>query len=317
VSRLIVRRLLLGVVTLWLVSIVVFAATQALPGDAALIKLGRDQTPQALAQIRNQLHLNQSKVQQYFNWVGDTAQGNLGNSFASGQSVSSTINSALGNTLILVLFSALVGFPLALGIGIWSAVKRDRAFDHVSTVVLLVIAALPEFVLGIGLILLFSTSVFHWFPAVSTLDPSKSTFAQLNMVILPALTLGLAVAPYVGRMIRASMIEVLESDYVAMARLKGLRERRVILRHAFVNGSGPTLQASAIALAYLAGGVVVVEAVFRYPGLGTELINAVKSRDVPVVQAITLIFASVYIVVNIVADVLTVLVTPRLRTASR
>jgi peptide/nickel transport system permease protein len=195
-----------------------------------------------------------------------------------------------------------------------SALKRDRVFDHGTTIALLVIAALPEFVLGILLILLFSTSVFRIFPAVSILTPGQQAITQPKELVLPVITLALAIAPYVGRMIRASMIEVLESDYVAMARLKGVSERRVVLHHALINGAGPSLQATAIALAYLAGGVVVIEAVFRYPGLGTVLVSAVQARDVPVIQAVTIMFASVYVIVNILADVLTVLVTPRLRT---
>lgn len=314
-ARFLTRRILLGLLTLLLVSIVVFAATQALPGDAAVLKLARDQTPAAVAALRAHFHLNQSIFSQYFGWLGNTLQGNLGTSFTQNVPVSHVINESLGNTLVLAAYAAIIGLPLAFFMGIMSAVKRDRVFDHGATVGLLVIAALPEFVLGILLILLFSTSVFKIFPAVSILNPAQPAFTQFKQVALPAITLALAIAPYVGRMIRASMIEVLESDYVSMARLKGVSERRVVLHHALINGAGPSIQASAIALAYLAGGVVVVEAVFRYPGLGSALVGAVQSRDIPVVQAITLIFASVYVVVNIVADVITVLATPRLRTA--
>ena len=314
-ARFLIRRILLGLLTLLAVSIVVFLATQALPGDAAVQKLARAQTPQSLAALRAHFHLNESLPAQYWGWLSDTLQGNLGNSFLQDQPVTHVLSTYLGNTVVLALYAALIGLPLALFIGIVSAVKRDHLFDHLSTVGLLVLAALPEFVLGILLILLFSTSVFRIFPAVSILNPSQPTFTQFKDVALPSITLALAIAPYVGRMIRASMIEVLESDYVSMARLKGVKEWRVVIHHALLNGAGPSIQATAIALAYLAGGVVVVEAVFRYPGLGSELVSAVQGRDIPVVQAIVLIFAAVYVVVNILADLITVLVTPRLRTA--
>jgi peptide/nickel transport system permease protein len=314
-TRFLIRRIVLGLLTLLLVSIIVFAATQALPGDAAVIKLARAQTPQALAALRAHFHLNESVFSQYFGWLGNTLQGNLGTSFLQGIPVSTVVSQSLGNTVVLAVCAAVIGLPLAFVIGIVSAMKRGRLFDNVSTVVLLATAALPEFVLGILLILLFSTSVFRLFPAVSILNPGESAWGQLKDVALPAITLALAIAPYVGRMIRASMIEVLESDYVSMARLKGVKEWRVVLRHALVNGSGPSIQATAIALAYLAGGVVVVESVFRYPGLGSQLVSSVQTRDIPVVQAIVLFFAAFYVVVNIVADMITVLITPRLRTA--
>lgn len=314
-ARFMIRRILLGVLTLLAVSLIVFMATQALPGDAAVQKLARAQTPQALAALRAHFHLNEPLFAQYFLWLGNFIRGDFGTSFLQSVPVTQVISSALGNTVVLALYAAVIGLPLAFVIGIVSAVKRDRTFDNLSTVGLLVLAALPEFVLGILLILLFSTSVFRIFPAVSILNPAQSTFTQFNLVILPAVTLALAIAPYVGRMIRASMIEVLESDYVSMARLKGVKEWRVVLRHALVNGAGPSIQATAIALAYLAGGVVVVESVFRYPGLGSELVSAVQGRDIPVVQAIVLIFAAFYVVVNILADLVTVLITPRLRTA--
>ena len=228
-ARFLIRRTLLGLLTLLFVSIVVFAATQALPGDAAVIKLARAQTPQALAALRVHFHLNESVFGQYFGWLGNTLQGNLGTSFLQSVPVTQLIGNALGNTVVLALYAAVIGLPLALFMGIMSAVKRGRLFDDLATVGLLVVAALPEFVLGILLILLLSTSVFRVFPAVSILNPGQSALTQLKDVALPAITLALAVAPYVGRMIRASMIEVLESDYVSMARLKGVKEWRVVL----------------------------------------------------------------------------------------
>jgi peptide/nickel transport system permease protein len=315
-ARFLIRRILLGLLTLLIVSVIVFVATQALPGDAAVLKLGRTRTPQALAALRAHFHLNQPIYAQYWGWLIDTVQGNLGNSFLQNVPVTQVLSSSAGNTFWLALYAAAVGLPLGYVIGIVSAVKRGRTFDNVSTVAMLVIAAIPDFVLGILMILLFAVSVFRLFPAVSLLNTSQSAATQLHYVFLPALTLALVTAPYVARMIRASMIEVLESDYISMARLKGVKEWRVVMHHALVNGAGPSLQVTAISLAYLAGGVVVVESVFRYPGLGSELVQAVLARDLPVIQAIVLIFAAVYVGVNIIADLITIMITPRLRTAA-
>jgi peptide/nickel transport system permease protein len=181
----------------------------------------------------------------------------------------------------------------------------------------LVFAALPEFVIGIALVLLFATSVFHVLPAVSLIPPGDHAWNHFNVVILPAATLVLAVTPYISRIMRGSMVEVLESDYVTMARLKGLPERTVMLRHALPNAIVPAIQVSALQLAWMAGGVVVVEFVFSFPGIGAALVDAVGNRDVPTVQALSLIIAAVYVVLNLAADVTTILVTPRLRTAGR
>jgi peptide/nickel transport system permease protein len=231
--------------------------------------------------------------------------------------VSTLLSGRIGNSAFLVLVAALVAVPLSIALGVWMAMKRDRAADHVGSTVSLVLAALPEFVIGIGLVLLFATSVFHLLPAVSLIPPGDHAWQHINVVILPAATLVLAVTPYISRIMRGSMIEVLESDYVTMARLKGLSERTVIWRHAVPNAIVPAIQVSALQLAWMAGGVVVVEFVFSYPGVGASLVDAVGNRDVPVVQALTLIIAAVYVVLNLGADVATILVTPRLRTAGR
>jgi peptide/nickel transport system permease protein len=313
-TKLVLRRVGLGIVIMFVVSILVFLATQALPGDAAVAKLGRNATPESLKAFREQFHLDKPLVSQYFAWVGNLLQGHFGQSLASSTSVSSLIGQRIQNSLVLLIVAALIGIPLGLGVGVVAATKRDTAFDHVTSLVTLALAALPEFVIGIALVVLFATNVWHVFPAASILDPDRSAWGQLKFVFLPALTLALAIAPYIARMVRASMIEVLESDYVAMARLKGLKEHRVVMRHAFVNASGPTLQVLALVLAYLAGGVVVVETVFQYPGIGLALVNAIQNRDLPVVQALVLLIALVYTVLNIGADVVTTMVSPRLRT---
>jgi peptide/nickel transport system permease protein len=316
-TRFIVRRVILGIITLFAVSVIVFAATQALPGNAARAILGKDATPARVAALERQLHLNESVFAQYTHWLGNILTGDLGTSAATQQPVTQLLSGRLANSAFLVLLAAVVAIPLSIAFGSWMAMRRDTAVDYVGSTVSLVFAALPEFVIGIALVLLLATSVFHVFPAVSLIPPGDHAWDHLNVVILPAATLVLAVVPYISRIMRGSMVEVLESDYVTMARLKGLPERTVMVRHALPNAIVPAIQVSALQLAWMAGGVVIVEFVFSFPGIGALLVDAVGNRDVPTVQALALIIAAVYVVLNLAADVATILVTPRLRTAGR
>jgi peptide/nickel transport system permease protein len=316
-TRFLLRRVLLGLLILLLVSIVVFAATQALPGNAARAILGRNATPARLAALSRQLHLNESPVSQYLHWLGGVLTGNFGTSAATQQPVSQLLSARIDNSAFLVLISAVVALPLSIVLGVWMAVKRDKPTDHILSMATLALASLPEFVIGIGLILLLATNLSHLFPAVSLIPPGQHAWNVPNAVVLPAATLVLAVTPYISRIMRGSMIEVLESEYVTMARLKGLSNRTVIWRHAVPNAIVPAIQVSALQLAYLAGGVVLVEYVFTFPGIGSALVDAVGNRDIPVVQALVIIIAAVYVFVNLVADLLTIVVTPRLRTAGR
>jgi peptide/nickel transport system permease protein len=316
-AKLIARRLALGVLTLFLISLVVYAAVLALPGDAATAILGREATPDRVAALRDQLNLNDSVISQYLSWIGGVLTGSFGESAATQQPVSELLSDRVANTAFLVFVAAVVAVPLSIGIGVWTAMRRDRSVDHVVSTSTLVLAALPEFVIGIGLILLFATSLFHWFPAVSLLAPDEKAWSNPSVVVLPAATLVLAVTPYISRIMRGSMIEVLESEYVTMARLKGLAERTVIWRHAVPNAIVPAIQVTALQLAWMAGGVVVVEFVFSYPGIGSAFIDAVDNRDMPVVQTITMLAAGIYVVLNLLADLATIAVTPRLRTEAR
>ncbi len=316
-TRFLGRRVLFGLLTLLLVSIVVFAATQALPGNAARAILGRNATPATLAALTQQLHLNQPVVSQYLHWLGGVIHGDFGTSAATQQPVTQLLSDRLDNSAFLVLVSALIALPLSIFLGVIMAVRRDRPTDHALSLSTLTLAALPEFVIGIALVLLFATNVSHILPAVSIIPPGEHAWNVPKTVILPAATLILAVTPYISRIMRGSMVEVLESEYVTMARLKGLPNRTVIWRHAVPNAIVPAIQVSALQLAYMAGGVVVVEFVFSFPGIGAQLVDSVGNRDVPVVQALTLIIAAVYVVVNLAADLITIMVTPRLRTAGR
>ncbi len=313
IGRLILRRIALGLLTLLLVSIVVFAATQILPGDAARAVLGRSATPQSLAVLREQLHLDRPATSQYGIWLAGVFSGHLGTSLVNGHSVASQIGPRLANSFMLLLLVGIVGIPPSVAVGIFAAVRRGGRADTAISVVALALAASPEFVIAIGLIVLLSTVVLHWLPPVSMVPPGTSILARPRILILPVLTLVLVCFPYIFRMMRASMIEVLESDYMEMAKLKGLSVGRLIFLHALPNAIAPTIQVVALTFAYLAGGVVVVEFVFGFPGIGQGLVNAVVTRDIPTIQCIVVLLAAFYITVNIFADVVAVGVTPRLR----
>lgn len=308
-----VRRVLHAVMVFVAVSIVVFVATQAL-GDPARAILGKDATPEQLAALRSTLNLDSPPLNQYFNWLGGLMQGSFGDSLAAQQPVTELLGSRLANSGVLMLCAAVISTPLAIAIGSWAAVRRGKLADEVTSSLSLLLASLPEFVVGVLLVMLFATTVMHALPAVSMVTPGDGPWSTPLILILPTVTLVISVAPYTASMMRASMIEVLESGYVEMARLKGLPERIVLMRHALPNAIGPVFQVIALNLAYLAGGVVLVEFVFNYPGIGSALLSAVKAHDLPVVQALAMLIAGLYVVFNLVADIGTILVTPRLRT---
>lgn len=316
-GSLIGRRVLLGLLTLLLVSIVVFVATQALPGNAARAVLGKEATPQELATLSRQLHLDQPLVVQYGHWISGIFSGSFGNSLVSHEPVGTLLHERFLNSAFLILVAGLIAIPSALLIGVLSAIRRDGPFDDAVAATSLVFAALPEFVIAILGVLLFSTAVLHVLPAIALVPPNAPIWQYPSSVVLPAAALVLAVGPYISRMMRGSMIDVLESDYVQMARLKGLSEWRVIWRHAVPNALVPAVQVSALQLAWMAGGVVTVEYVFNYPGIGSALVNAVDNRDIPVVQAITLLIAVLYVILNLSADVICVALTPKARTSMR
>jgi peptide/nickel transport system permease protein len=310
----ILRRLLLGIVVLILVSVLVFLATQALPGDPARAILGRSATPASLAALRRQLHLDRPVIEQYWTWITGLLHGNFGTSLAAQEPVSTLLAPKLVNSAVLVALAAVLSIPLAIAVGAWAALKREKAFDQASSNLLLALAALPEFVVALILVILFATTVSHVLPAISTVPPGSRPWNNWLALVLPTLTLVIAVTPYVARIMRASMIEVLESDYVEMARLKGLPERTVLIRHALPNALGPVFQVIALNLAYLAGGIIVIEFVFNYTGIGSATAEAVVNHDLPVIQTLAILLAAVYVVLNLLADVATILVTPKLRT---
>jgi len=311
----VVRRLLLGLVTLLVASVVIFATTQALPGDAARSILGRSATPESLAELRRQLGLDKSVVAQYREWITGFVTGDLGMSLANRLPVTEVMGERLLYSVFLMLIAAVISIPFGIALGAVSARRRDGPFDQVTSILTLGFAALPEFVVGISLAVLFSTTVWNVLPSVIVTEPGVGPWHYPKELILPITTLVIAVVPYTARIMRASTVEILESDFVEMARLKGLSESRVLWRHAVPNALAPSFQVAAINLAYLAGGIVVVEAVFNYPGIGLLLVDSVRVRDMPVVQAVALLIAALYVGLNLLADVATILVSPRLRTS--
>lgn len=314
IAKIVLRRVLLGLVTLLLVSIVVFAATQWLPGDAARAITGRAAPPERLLALRAELHLDRPALEQYATWLSAFVQGDLGKSLVNSNPVSAIIGPRLVNSAVLLVLVVAIAVPLALVAGIGAALWRNTRFDTISSVGALALAAVPEFVLAIGLVILFSTVVFHWLPPVSMIRPGSSIFERPQRLVLPVATLVLAVFPYLFRMTRGLVVEVLDSDYIEMARLKGLTTRRIVFIHALPNAVAPLGQAVALVCAYLAGGIVVVEFIFAFPGIGQGLCNAVVARDIPAIQAIVVILAAFYVLVNIVADLFALLMTPRART---
>ena len=312
----IARRLGLALLTLWLVSILVFLATAAL-GDPVRAILGRDYNanPGRVAELEALLNSDESLVSRYFDWLGGLLQGDLGTSLATGLPVSDLIKNSVINSAMLVFLAAVVMIPLAFAIAMISVHYRRRRPDTVIQTILLAMAGLPEFVIGVLLLALFSTTVFHIFPAVTITSPTGHPWDNWKVMVLPTLTLVLWVTPYVSRIVRSSLLEVIDSEYVELARLKGIPEKVVMRKHALLNAIVPGIQVIALQLAFLAGGVVVVETLFAYPGMGLELVDAVRNHDVQVVQALSMIIASVYVVVNLIADILSILLTPRARTA--
>ncbi len=310
------RRIGLAALTLWLVSMLTFVATAAL-GDPVRAILGRDynSNPGRVAQLEEQLNADSGLISRYVDWLGGLLTGDPGTSLANQRPVGELISSNVVNTSVLVLLSAVVMIPLAFAIAMVSAHFRRRRPDTVIQTILLAMAGLPEFVIGVLLIALLATTVLKIFPAVTISSPTGSPWDTPESMVLPTLTLVLAVAPYVSRIVRASLLEVIDSDYVELARLKGIPEPVVLRRHALLNAIVPGIQVIALQLAWLAGGVVVVETLFSYPGIGLQLVDSVRNHDVSMVQALSMIIAGVYVVVNLVADVLSILMTPRARTA--
>jgi peptide/nickel transport system permease protein len=292
------------------ISVVIFGATELLPGDLARELLGQSATEETLAALREQLGLNDPAPVRYWNWLTGVLQGDLGVSMATKKPISELVGTRLENTMFLALYAAAMSVPLSLMLGVLAALWRNSIFDRASNSLALTAISFPEFFVAYILILWLSQSGF--FPSMVRITPATTFGDMLYMCFLPALTLTLVVTAHMMRMTRAAIINLLASPYIEMARLKGMAPLRVVLRHAVPNALAPIINVVALNLAYLITGVVVVEVVFVYPGLGQLMVDAVTNRDVPVVQAIALIFAAAYVLLNLIADVLSTISNPRL-----
>jgi len=309
---LILERFVLSMILLFAVSLLIFGGLEALPGDFATTYLGQSATPQAVANIRQDLGLNRPVTTRYVEWLGNAVQGDFGTSWASKNSVSEQIGKRLGNSLFLAGFAAVISVPLAVGLGMLSVHFRNRMPDKIINVISLAAISLPEFFIGYLLILFFAVKFgMATFPA--TVYDSMGFGERLKAIALPTATLVLVVLAHMMRMTRAAILSVVSSAYMETAELKGLSAFRAIVKHAAPNALAPIINVVALNLAYLVVGVVVVEVVFVYPGMGQYMVDAVTVRDMPVVQACGLIFAAVYIFLNMTADILAIIANPRLR----
>ncbi|MDQ3559487.1 MAG: ABC transporter permease [Pseudomonadota bacterium] len=314
ITRLVIGRVLSSLVTLVLVSLLIFSVLEILPGDVATRVLGRDATPESLATVRERLNLDDPAHLRYLTWFGNLARGDLGVSLISGRRIVDILGPRIFNTLLLSLYAFLLYIPLATLPALIQAIRRDQAVDHAFSVVTLVLLSVPDFLLATMLMIAFVVMT-PLFPAMSLVDSSSTIGQYLHAMTLPAVTLAIVMAVYAVRMLRDNLIEVLDSDYIRMAELKGVPTRRVVWRHALPNALVPTLNVTALNLAYLIGGVVVVERVFSYPGFGSLLVDALQLRDLPLIEATVMIAAAVYIGANLFADIGAILLNPRLRTA--
>lgn len=312
IAKLIGQRIALGIVLLFAVSILIFAGTQILPGDVAQAILGQSATPEALANLREQLGLNDPAWLRYLHWLGGILHGDFGTAQSSGLDIASSIGTRLKNTLFLAACAAIVAVPLAIILGLIAVRYRNGFIDKLISGVALASTSFPEFFIGYVLIFLFAV---HWqiFPSISTVDETTPFLQRLEAVVLPATALTLVVLAHMMRMTRAAILNVMQSAYIETAELKGLRPFDIIRKHAFPNAIAPVVNVVMLNLAYLIVGVVVIEVIFVYPGMGQYLVDHVAKRDVPVVQAVGLIFAAVYITLNIIADIAAILANPRLR----
>jgi peptide/nickel transport system permease protein len=312
IVKLVAQRLALGILLLFAVSILIFAGTQILPGDVAQSILGQQATPEALANLREQLGLNAPAYVRYFKWLGGVLTGDLGTSLSSGQDIANSLFGRLRNTLFLAFWAALMSIPLAIAMGLVAVRYRNGLVDKAISGVALASTSLPEFFVGY-LLIYFVAVKMQWLPSISTVYDGMPFVERIKAIALPALALTFVVFAHMMRMTRAAILNVMQSAYIETAELKGLRPIEIIRRHAFPNAIAPIVNVVMLNLAFLVVGVVVVEVIFVYPGMGQYLVDHVTKRDVPVVQACGLVFAAVYIGLNIVADIAAIVANPRLR----
>jgi peptide/nickel transport system permease protein len=312
VLNLVLQRLGLGVLTLFAASVLIFIGTEILPGDLASAILQNSATPESLAKLRQDLGLDQPAYIRFFEWLFGALRGDFGHSLANGRDVLTEIAPRFANTMFLAAYAAIVAVPLAIGLGLLAAIRQGGVFDRLVNLFTLMTISVPEYFLAYLLIKYVAVDL-GWFPSLANVTPDTSFADRLYYAFLPMLTLVLVIVAHMMRMTRASVLSVMASPYIEMAVLKGLRKSRIVVRHALPNALAPIISVVALNLAYLVVGVVVVETVFVYPGLGQLMVDETSKHDVPVVQACGLIFAATFILLNMTADILAILSNPRLR----
>ena len=311
ILKIVAQRIALGLLTLFTISLLITFGVEVLPGDLAESILGQGATPETVKVFRAELGLDKPAHMRYLSWLGGMVTGDLGVSLASKREISELVGIRIANTLFLGGFAAAIAVPLALFLGILAALYRNTLFDRSINTFTLTTISFPEFFVAYILILFFAIKL-SWFPGISNISTDLSLGDKLYRTLLPAVTLTLVVVAHMMRMTRAAIINLLSSPYIEMAQLKGIKPMRIIMRHALPNALGPIVNVIALNLAYLVVGVVIVEVVFVYPGLGQLMVDSVSKRDIPVVQACSMIFASVYILLNLSADIISIVTNPRL-----
>lgn len=313
--KLILLRIALGIVSIWVISLLVFAITDILPGDTATAILGQEATEESRAALRERLGLDRPAHVRYADWLANMVQGDFGVSYATDTPVAQTVSLRVANSLRLAIVAAVLAVPISLALGLLSAAFPGSLLDKALTVGSLLVVSLPEFVVGLLLVLLLAVH-FKLLPAVTTNLDTSSLAGTLRGLALPALTLLAAVQAHMIRMTRAAVLDVMRRPFIEMAELKGASRARIILRHALPNATGPIVNVVALNLGYLVSGVVVVEVVFSYPGLGQLMVQSVATRDMPVVQVTAMIFCTTYVLLTLLADTLALMANPRLRDAA-
>jgi peptide/nickel transport system permease protein len=308
------RRLVLAVLTLFLISLIVFLGVEALPGDSATGYLGQLATPESLAALREEFGLNDPIHTRYLNWLADILRGDLGDSMVKRKPVAELIGNRFRNTVVLAGAAAVVGIPLAILLGVFAGLMRDKWPDVLISTTSIIAMTLPGFVTATVLIYFFAIRL-EWFPAITLVPTDVPVVELLPNIVLPIITLTLIMVAHILRLVRTNMIDVMVSDYVQMARLKGVPAMQIVFKHALPNAMLPTINIVALTLAWLLGGVAIIETVFNYPGIGKLMIGAITDRDFVLVQGIAIILAAIYISLNLIADLLALVLNPKLRTA--
>lgn len=310
--RLVARRLGAAFVTLLIVSFAVFFATTMLPGDVAQILLGQAATPEAVAGLRTAMHLDQPAIVRFFLWIGGLLQGDLGRSYANNLPIAQLIGGRLLNSLELAAATTAFSVPAALFLGITAAIFRGTLYDRLVTTIAIAVISVPEFVVATVAVLVFAVYL-KWLPALSLANEVHSFGQLLRIYAMPVITLNFVISAQMIRMTRAAVIETLDTPYVEMALLKGASHGRIVLRHALPNALGPIVNAVALSLSYLLGGVIIVETIFNYPGIAKLMVDAVSTRDLPLIQTCAIIFCVGYLILTTIADIVAILANPRLR----